>query len=101
MEFQCSEQSLLVSLADPKSIRGMMGTLFAALSEEEDAVEEMYEPYLMQIGSTSGRELPRRQTRFSRRVKEHCFGHGFGSASDFADTAPGASVDKLSPWRVR
>jgi hypothetical protein len=28
-----------------------------------------YEPYLMQIGSTSGRELPRRQPRFSRRVR--------------------------------
>ena len=27
-----------------------VGTLAAALSEEEDAIEEMYEPYLMQIG---------------------------------------------------
>src|SRR6201988_283342 len=27
-----------------------LGTLAAALSEEEDAIEEMYEPYLMQIG---------------------------------------------------
>jgi Holliday junction DNA helicase RuvB len=56
-----------------------VGTLAAALSEEEDAIEEMYEPYLMQIGmidrtprgrmATSrayeyfGRELPRRQPR--------------------------------------
>src|SRR5207244_2521737 len=27
-----------------------LGTLAAALAEEEDAIEEMYEPYLMQIG---------------------------------------------------
>ena len=27
-----------------------LGTLAAALSEEEDAIEEIYEPYLMQIG---------------------------------------------------
>jgi Holliday junction DNA helicase RuvB len=56
-----------------------VGTLAAALSEEEDAIEEMYEPYLMQIGMIDrtprgrvathrayeyfGRELPRRQSR--------------------------------------
>jgi len=56
-----------------------LGTLAAALAEEEDAIEEMYEPYLMQIGmidrtprgrvATSrayeyfGREQPRRQPR--------------------------------------
>jgi Holliday junction DNA helicase RuvB len=56
-----------------------VGTLAAALSEEEDAIEEMYEPYLMQIGMIDrtprgrvatqrayeyfGRELPRRQPR--------------------------------------
>jgi len=56
-----------------------LGTLAAALSEEEDAIEEMYEPYLMQIGLIDrtprgrvatprayeyfGRELPRRQPR--------------------------------------
>jgi Holliday junction DNA helicase RuvB len=54
-----------------------LGTLAAALSEEEDAIEEMYEPYLMQIGLIDrtprgrvatarayeyfGRQLPRRQ----------------------------------------
>jgi Holliday junction DNA helicase RuvB len=54
-----------------------VGTLAAALSEEEDAIEEMYEPYLMQIGMLDrtprgrvatprayeyfGRQLPRRQ----------------------------------------
>jgi len=56
-----------------------LGTLAAALSEEEDAIEEMYEPYLMQIGMLDrtprgrvatprayqyfNRELPRRQPR--------------------------------------
>jgi Holliday junction DNA helicase RuvB len=56
-----------------------LGTLAAALSEEEDAIEEMYEPYLMQIGMIDrtprgrmatprayeyfGRQLPRRQNR--------------------------------------
>jgi Holliday junction DNA helicase RuvB len=54
-----------------------LGTLAAALSEEEDAIEEMYEPYLMQIGMLDrtprgrvatprayeyfGRQFPRRQ----------------------------------------
>jgi Holliday junction DNA helicase RuvB len=56
-----------------------LGTLAAALSEEEDAIEEIYEPYLMQIGMLDrtprgrvatarayqyfGRELPKRQPR--------------------------------------
>jgi len=56
-----------------------VGTLAAALSEEEDAIEEIYEPYLMQIGMIDrtprgrmatprayeyfGRDLPRRQPR--------------------------------------
>ena len=56
-----------------------VGTLAAALSEEEDAIEEMYEPYLMQIGLIDrtprgrvatarayeyfGKALPKRQTR--------------------------------------
>jgi len=56
-----------------------VGTLAAALSEEEDAIEEMYEPYLMQIGLIDrtprgrvatprayeyfGKEQPRRQPR--------------------------------------
>jgi Holliday junction DNA helicase RuvB len=56
-----------------------VGTLAAALSEEEDAIEEIYEPYLMQIGMINrtprgrmatprayeyfGRNLPRRQPR--------------------------------------
>ena len=56
-----------------------LGTLAAALSEEEDAIEEIYEPYLMQIGMIDrtprgrvatprayeyfGREFPRRQPR--------------------------------------
>jgi Holliday junction DNA helicase RuvB len=56
-----------------------LGTLAAALSEEEDAIEEIYEPFLMQIGLIDrtprgrvatarayeyfGRELPTRQPR--------------------------------------
>src|SRR6476646_1318178 len=56
-----------------------LGTLAAALSEEEDAIEEIYEPYLMQIGLIDrtprgrvatarayeyfGKELPKRQPR--------------------------------------
>ncbi len=56
-----------------------LGTLAATLSEEEDAIEEMYEPYLMQIGMIDrtprgrvatarayqyfGRDVPRRQQR--------------------------------------
>ncbi len=56
-----------------------LGTLAAVLSEEEDAIEEMYEPYLMQIGLIDrtprgrvatarayeyfGKELPKRQPR--------------------------------------
>ena len=54
-----------------------LGTLAASLNEEEDAIEVMYEPYLMQIGLIDrtprgrvatarayeyfGRQLPRRQ----------------------------------------
>ncbi|MBZ5528870.1 MAG: Holliday junction branch migration DNA helicase RuvB [Acidobacteriia bacterium] len=56
-----------------------LGTLAAVLSEEEDAIEEIYEPYLMQIGMIDrtprgrvatprayeyfGRQLPKRQPR--------------------------------------
>jgi len=56
-----------------------LGTLAAVLSEEEDAIEEIYEPYLMQIGMIDrtprgrvatprayeyfGKELPKRQPR--------------------------------------
>jgi Holliday junction DNA helicase RuvB len=56
-----------------------VGTLAAALSEEEDAIEEMYEPFLMQIGMIDrtprgrvatqrayqyfGKDQPRRQPR--------------------------------------
>src|SRR5260370_40272007 len=56
-----------------------LGTLAAVLSEEEDAIEEICEPYLMQIGMIDrpprgrvetqrayeyfGRELPKRQPR--------------------------------------
>jgi holliday junction DNA helicase RuvB len=77
------DRNLMIALLD-KYAGGPVGvgTLAAVLSEEEDAIEEMYEPYLMQIGmidrtprgrvATSrayeyfGRELPRRASRPDR-----------------------------------
>ncbi|HEV3420358.1 MAG TPA: Holliday junction branch migration DNA helicase RuvB [Candidatus Acidoferrum sp.] len=74
------DRKLMIALLD-KYAGGPVGvgTLAAALSEEEDAIEEMYEPYLMQIGMLDrtprgrvatprayeyfGRELPKRQPR--------------------------------------
>jgi Holliday junction DNA helicase RuvB len=56
-----------------------LNTIAASLSEEEDAIEEIYEPYLMQIGLIDrtprgrvatarayeyfGKEVPKRQPR--------------------------------------
>jgi Holliday junction DNA helicase RuvB len=74
------DRNLMLALLDKYSGGPVgLGTLAAALSEEEDAIEEIYEPYLMQIGmidrtprgrvATSrayqyfGKELPRRQPR--------------------------------------
>lgn len=74
------DRNLLTALLDKYNGGPVgVGTLAAALSEEEDAIEEMYEPYLMQIGMLDrtprgrvalprayeyfGRELPRRQPR--------------------------------------
>ena len=74
------DRNLMIALLD-KYAGGPVGvgTLAAALSEEEEAIEEMYEPYLMQIGMLDrtprgrvatarayeyfGRELPKRQPR--------------------------------------
>ena len=74
------DRNLILALID-KYNGGPVGvaTLAAALSEEEDAIEEMYEPYLMQIGMLDrtprgrvattrayeyfGREFPKRQPR--------------------------------------
>jgi len=74
------DRNLMLALLD-KYGGGPVGvsTLAAALSEEEDAIEEIYEPYLMQIGMIDrtprgrvatprayeyfGRDLPRRQPR--------------------------------------
>jgi len=74
------DRNLMIALLD-KYAGGPVGvgTLAAVLSEEEDAIEEMYEPYLMQIGMLDrtprgrvattrayeyfGRELPKRQPR--------------------------------------
>jgi Holliday junction DNA helicase RuvB len=74
------DRNLMIALLDKYGGGPVgLGTLAAALSEEEDAIEEMYEPYLMQIGMLDrtprgrvatprayeyfGRELPRRQPR--------------------------------------
>jgi holliday junction DNA helicase RuvB len=74
------DRNLMIALLDKYGGGPVgVGTLAAALSEEEDAIEEMYEPYLMQIGMIDrtprgrvatqrayeyfGRELPRRQPR--------------------------------------
>jgi Holliday junction DNA helicase RuvB len=74
------DRKLMIALLD-KYAGGPVGvgTLAAVLSEEEDAIEEMYEPYLMQIGMIDrtprgrvatarayeyfGRDLPKRQPR--------------------------------------
>src|SRR5439155_17944775 len=52
-----------------------LGTLSAALAEEEDAIEEMYEPYLMQIGmidrTPRGRVATPRGVRSIMRSEEH------------------------------
>ncbi len=74
------DRNLMIALLDKYGGGPVgLGTLAAALSEEEDAIEEIYEPYLMQIGMIDrtprgrvatprayeyfGRELPRRQPR--------------------------------------
>jgi Holliday junction DNA helicase RuvB len=74
------DRNLMLALLDKYSGGPVgLGTLAAALSEEEDAIEEIYEPYLMQMGMIDRtprgrvatprayqyfeRELPRRQPR--------------------------------------
>src|ERR1700740_901310 len=74
------DRNLMIALLDKYAGGPVgLGTLAAALSEEEDAIEEMYEPYLMQIGMIDrtprgrvatprayeyfNREQPRRQPR--------------------------------------
>src|SRR5499426_4415173 len=45
------DRNLMIALLDKYGGGPVgLGTLAAALAEEEDAIEEMYEPYLMQIG---------------------------------------------------
>jgi len=72
------DRNLMIALLDKYAGGPVgLGTLAAALAEEEDAIEEIYEPYLMQIGLVDRtprgrvatprayqyfrRELPRRQ----------------------------------------
>jgi holliday junction DNA helicase RuvB len=52
-----------------------LGTLSASISEEKDAIEEIYEPYLIQIGFLN--RTPRGRTA-ARAAYEH-FGFGFDS----------------------
>jgi Holliday junction DNA helicase RuvB len=59
-----------------------LGTLSASISEEKDAIEEIYEPYLIQIGFLN--RTPRGRTA-TRLAYEH-----FGMA------APGARPDQAS-----
>src|SRR6266513_789636 len=45
------DRNLMIALLDKYAGGPVgLGTLAAVLSEEEDAIEEIYEPYLMQIG---------------------------------------------------
>src|SRR6266851_4205962 len=74
------DRNLMIALLDKYAGGPVgLGTLAAVLSEEEDAIEEIYEPYLMQIGMIDrtprgrvatarayeyfGRDLPKRQPR--------------------------------------
>jgi Holliday junction DNA helicase RuvB len=74
------DRNLMIALLDKYAGGPVgLGTLAAVLSEEQDAIEEMYEPYLMQIGMIDrtprgrvatarayeyfGRDLPKRQPR--------------------------------------
>jgi Holliday junction DNA helicase RuvB len=74
------DRNLMIALLDKYAGGPVgLGTLAAALSEEEDAIEEIYEPYLMQIGMLDRtprgrvatprayqyfhREIPKRQPR--------------------------------------
>src|SRR6516162_4570218 len=74
------DRNLMIALLDKYAGGPVgLGTLAAALSEEEDAIEEMYEPYLMQMGLLDrtprgrvatprayeyfGRAVPKRQPR--------------------------------------
>ena len=70
------DRNLMIALLDKYSGGPVgLGTLAATLSEEEDAVEEIYEPYLMQIGmldrTPRGRvATPRAYQYFGREVKK-------------------------------
>ena len=60
-----------------------LGTLSAAISEEKDAIEEIYEPYLLQIGFLN--RTPRGRTA-TRLAYEH-LGLDFGKVSGQIDQA--------------
>jgi Holliday junction DNA helicase RuvB len=72
------DRKLLMAIID-KFDGGPVGlsTLAASISEEKDAIEEIYEPYLMQIGFLN--RTPRGRTA-ARRAYEH-LGMAFGRSS--------------------
>jgi Holliday junction DNA helicase RuvB len=55
-----------------------LGTLSAAISEEKDAIEEIYEPYLIQIGFLN--RTPR--GRMATRAAYQHFGLSFRTGTD-------------------
>ena len=68
------DRKLLLTIID--TFRGGpvgLGTLSAAISEEKDAIEELYEPYLIQIGFLN--RTPRGRTA-TRTAYEH-FGYDY------------------------
>src|SRR5436305_772567 len=82
------DRNLMVALLDKYGGGPVgLGTLAASLSEEEDAIEEMYEPYLMQLGMIDRtprgrvatarayeylkRESPKRQPGINRAASAH------------------------------
>jgi Holliday junction DNA helicase RuvB len=60
-----------------------LGTLSASISEERDAIEEIYEPYLIQIGFLNRTPRGRTATRLAR---EH-FGYTLNTGERLADQA--------------
>ncbi|HKV40125.1 MAG TPA: Holliday junction branch migration DNA helicase RuvB [Blastocatellia bacterium] len=81
-----TDRKLLLTIIDKFSGGPVgLGTLSAAISEEKDAIEEIYEPYLIQIGFLN--RTPR--GRVATRTAYQHFGMAFPAAADqgtlFAD----------------
>jgi Holliday junction DNA helicase RuvB len=80
------DRKLLLTIID-KFGGGPVGlsALAAAISEEPDAIEDIYEPYLLQIGFLD--RTPRGRTA-TRRAYEH-FGRAASGEGELADPPPG------------